>query len=176
MNSGIKWRRLDVAYTRTFSGGSSSEPSSTLFNAFSANSLQKEQITAETHSLMFRQMIMGMTAFYVLLAVIVFIVPVYTDNFGSTVSKVSTAVLFMIGPISTVVQAMAVLGAAEQAAALATAAPAGLRRLAAVSCNPVTLARDLERLFAGGWRLGALRLYDQFLWTPHLELVALLER
>ncbi|MFC3231558.1 class I SAM-dependent RNA methyltransferase [Marinibaculum pumilum] len=67
-------------------------------------------------------------------------------------------------------------GAAEQAAALASAAPAGLRRLAAVSCNPVTLARDLERLFAGGWRLGAVRLYDQFLWTPHLEVVALLER
>ncbi|HBN49981.1 MAG TPA: hypothetical protein DD465_12595, partial [Thalassospira sp.] len=106
-----------------------SSRSSTLFNAFSENSLTKEQITAETHSLMFRQMIMGMTAFYVLLAVIVFIVPVYTDNFGSTVSKVSTAVLFMIGPISTVVQAMAVLGAAEQAAA-----------------RMVTLSQDLDEI------------------------------
>ena len=33
MNSGIRCRRLEVAYTLTFSGGSSSEPSSTLFNA-----------------------------------------------------------------------------------------------------------------------------------------------
>ncbi|WP_417829187.1 cyclic peptide export ABC transporter [Thalassospira sp.] len=90
--------------------------SNTLFDSFSASSQEKEHVTAQTHSLMFRQMIMGMMAFYVLLAVIIFIVPVYADNFGATISKVSTAVLFMIGPISTVVQAMAVLGSAEQAA------------------------------------------------------------
>lgn len=66
-------------------------------------------------------------------------------------------------------------GAAAQAAALAGAGRR-LRRIAAVSCNPVTLARDLALLRDGGWRLVALRLYDQFLWTAHLELVALLER
>ncbi|WP_417813083.1 cyclic peptide export ABC transporter [Thalassospira alkalitolerans] len=90
--------------------------SNALYESFRINSLEKEQIGAETHSLTFRQMIMGMTAFYILLAVIVFIVPVYAENFSTTISKVSTAVLFMIGPISTVVQAMTVLGSAEQAA------------------------------------------------------------
>lgn len=66
-------------------------------------------------------------------------------------------------------------GAAAQAAAIA-ADGRQLRRIAAVSCNPVSLARDLAVLGRGGWQVTAVHLYDQFLWTPHLELVALLER
>ncbi|MBU4527709.1 MAG: class I SAM-dependent RNA methyltransferase [Hoeflea sp.] len=49
-------------------------------------------------------------------------------------------------------------------------------RLAAVSCNPVTLARDLEMLIAGGYRVMSVTPIDQFLWTSHVEVVALLER
>ena len=49
-------------------------------------------------------------------------------------------------------------------------------RLAAVSCNPVTLARDLEILIAGGYRVLSVTPIDQFLWTSHVEVVALLER
>ncbi|MEQ8345432.1 MAG: hypothetical protein RIB84_28765 [Sneathiellaceae bacterium] len=66
-------------------------------------------------------------------------------------------------------------GAAAQAGALA-AGGHRIRRIAAVSCNPASLARDLARLQGGGWQVTAVRLYDQFLWTPHLELVALLQR
>lgn len=66
-------------------------------------------------------------------------------------------------------------GAAAQAAAIA-ADGRQLRRIAAVSCNPVSLARDLATLGRAGWQVAAVHLYDQFLWTPHLELVALLER
>ncbi|MDB5522774.1 MAG: rumA [Rhizobium sp.] len=49
-------------------------------------------------------------------------------------------------------------------------------RIAAVSCNPVTLARDLGILIAGGYKLKSVTPIDQFLWSSHVEAVALLER
>jgi 23S rRNA (uracil1939-C5)-methyltransferase len=49
-------------------------------------------------------------------------------------------------------------------------------KVAAISCNPVTLARDLAILLEGGLRIKSITPVDQFHWTPHLEAVALLER
>ena len=46
----------------------------------------------------------------------------------------------------------------------------------AVSCNPVTLARDLRILLDGGYALKSVVPIDQFLWSPHVEAVALLEK
>ena len=51
-----------------------------------------------------------------------------------------------------------------------------VKRVAAVSCNPVTLARDLSILQAGGFRITKIIPIDQFKYTPHVEMVALLER
>ncbi|TIP90357.1 MAG: class I SAM-dependent RNA methyltransferase, partial [Mesorhizobium sp.] len=48
--------------------------------------------------------------------------------------------------------------------------------VAAVSCNPVTLARDLRILIDGGYALKSVTPIDQFLWSPHVEAVALLEK
>lgn len=48
--------------------------------------------------------------------------------------------------------------------------------VAAVSCNPVTLARDLRILLDGGYSLKGVTPIDQFLWSPHVEAVALLEK
>ena len=64
-------------------------------------------------------------------------------------------------------------GAEAQCAILAKSA---VRRIAAVSCNPVTLARDLRILIDGGYRLLSVAPFDQFLWSPHVEAVALLEK
>ncbi|GGA72576.1 RNA methyltransferase [Nitratireductor aestuarii] len=51
-----------------------------------------------------------------------------------------------------------------------------VRRVAAVSCNPGTLARDLAILTQGGYRVTRVVPVDQFLWTSHVEVVALLEK
>jgi 23S rRNA (uracil1939-C5)-methyltransferase len=48
--------------------------------------------------------------------------------------------------------------------------------VAAVSCNPVTLARDLALLVEGGYVLRRVVPVDQFLWSPHIEAVALLTK
>jgi 23S rRNA (uracil1939-C5)-methyltransferase len=69
-------------------------------------------------------------------------------------------------------------GAAEQAQALAlgTLAAAKIKRVVAVSCNPATFARDALALAGGGYRLTRVTPVDQFLWSPHLELVGAFER
>ena len=46
------------------------------------------------------------------------------------------------------------------------------RRLVAVSCNPGTLARDLRILVDGGYRIARVTPVDQFLFSPHVEVVA----
>lgn len=66
-------------------------------------------------------------------------------------------------------------GAEAQAAALAEA-PAGLSRLVGVSCNPASFARDAAILSRGGWRLTRATPIDQFLFTPHVELIGVFER
>jgi tRNA/tmRNA/rRNA uracil-C5-methylase (TrmA/RlmC/RlmD family) len=50
----------------------------------------------------------------------------------------------------------------------------GLRRLAYLSCDPATLARDLRLLLDGGWQLTGLRGYDAFPMTHHVECLAVL--
>jgi 23S rRNA (uracil1939-C5)-methyltransferase len=61
-----------------------------------------------------------------------------------------------------------VLAALERGAASGT-----LRRLAYVSCDPATLSRDLTRL--PSFRLSAVRAYDLFPQTSHVETVAVFE-
>lgn len=64
-------------------------------------------------------------------------------------------------------------GAAEQVRELAAA---DLARLAYVSCNPATFARDAATLVAGGWHLDWVRPVGQFRWSTHIELVAAFRR
>ncbi len=60
-------------------------------------------------------------------------------------------------------------GAREQAAALAASK---VQRIVYVSCNPATFARDARTLVDGGYDCVEVTPIDQFLWTPHIELVA----
>ena len=51
-----------------------------------------------------------------------------------------------------------------------------ISRIAYVSCDPATLARDIAALVASGWALGALRAFDAFPMTHHVECLATLVR
>ncbi len=48
------------------------------------------------------------------------------------------------------------------------------RRIAYVSCDPATLARDIAIFAANGWRLEDLRAFDAFPMTHHVECLATL--
>lgn len=48
--------------------------------------------------------------------------------------------------------------------------------IAAVSCNPVTFARDARLLVAAGYRIDWIQVVDQFRWSPHVELAARFSR
>lgn len=45
-------------------------------------------------------------------------------------------------------------------------------RIAYVSCNPVTFARDAAALVAAGYTLDWIQVVDQFRWSAHVELAA----
>jgi len=57
-------------------------------------------------------------------------------------------------------------------ALLADAATKGVRGIVYVSCDPATLARDVARL--ASWRIAALRCFDMFPQTAHVETVCVL--
>jgi len=48
--------------------------------------------------------------------------------------------------------------------------------IVAVSCNPVTFARDVKILIDGGYRIGEVTPVDQFRYSAHVEIVARLAR
>jgi 23S rRNA (uracil1939-C5)-methyltransferase len=60
-------------------------------------------------------------------------------------------------------------GAAEQVSALAGSP---VQRIAYVSCNPGTFARDAKALVNGGFTLDWIRPVGQFRWSTHVEIAA----
>jgi len=51
-----------------------------------------------------------------------------------------------------------------------------VKTVIAVSCDPITLARDAEILVGGAYRLEAVTPIDQFKWTSHVETVAVFRK
>ncbi|MET1414107.1 class I SAM-dependent RNA methyltransferase [Roseibium sp. HPY-6] len=64
-------------------------------------------------------------------------------------------------------------GAQAQAEQLARSK---VKTVLAVSCNPATFARDVRLLLDGGYTLQSVTPVDQFHYSPHIEVVALLTR
>lgn len=64
-------------------------------------------------------------------------------------------------------------GAQEQVAAIAASATP---RLAYVSCNPATFARDARVLADGGYMIDWIQPVGQFRWSTHMEIAAQLSR
>ncbi|ATQ45023.1 RNA methyltransferase [Caulobacter mirabilis] len=78
-----------------------------------------------------------------------------------------------LGKIDAVVFDPPRAGALEQTREIAASKAS---RVVAVSCNPATFARDARVLVDAGFTLERLRPVDQFLWSPHVELVAVFSR
>jgi tRNA/tmRNA/rRNA uracil-C5-methylase (TrmA/RlmC/RlmD family) len=78
----------------------------------------------------------------------------------------------IIGPVDLVVLDPPRTGAG--AAVSRAVAAAGARAVAYVACDPAAFARDVRTFREAGWRLAALRGYDLFPMTQHVELVGLL--
>lgn len=51
-----------------------------------------------------------------------------------------------------------------------------VKKVVAVSCNPASFARDARVLIDGGYAVKNLTIIDQFPWSAHVELVAVLTR
>ena len=64
-------------------------------------------------------------------------------------------------------------GALDQVTQIAAS---GVPRLAYVSCNPATFARDAEVLVGGGYELDWVRPVGQFRWSTHVELASAFSR
>ena len=64
-------------------------------------------------------------------------------------------------------------GALDQAKALAASK---VKRIAYVSCDAESFARDARILIDGGYTLARVTAVDQFLWSAHIELAALFAR
>lgn len=64
-------------------------------------------------------------------------------------------------------------GAAEQTAEIAKSK---VVKVVGVSCNPQTFAKDARTLVEAGFRLEKVLPVDQFVWSPHIELVGVFSR
>ena len=63
-----------------------------------------------------------------------------------------------------------------QSAALDAVVAAGAPRLIYVSCEPGSLARDLDRLVSANYRVSQMQPFDMFPQTEEVETVALLNK
>lgn len=61
-----------------------------------------------------------------------------------------------------------------QPAAIEAIVEFGSPKIIYVSCEPITLARDLDRLITAGYRIERLALFDMFPQTEQVESVVLL--
>jgi tRNA/tmRNA/rRNA uracil-C5-methylase (TrmA/RlmC/RlmD family) len=77
-------------------------------------------------------------------------------------------------PVIDLLSAPSSAGAAPRADRARRAGQVG--RIAYVSCDPATLARDIAVLAAAGWELEELRAFDAFPMTHHVECLATLSR
>ena len=64
-------------------------------------------------------------------------------------------------------------GAATQTLEIAKS---NVKNLVYISCNPQSFARDLQVLLENGFKVQELTPLDQFMWTPHIEVMAFLTR
>ena len=65
------------------------------------------------------------------------------------------------------------VGAAKQMKELAQS---NVPHIFMMSCNPISFAKDVRILIEGGYRPSPITPIDQFLWSPHVEMVAVFSK
>lgn len=94
----------------------SSVRSRALGAAFGAESAATVAARCTVHLQSWQQFVFGETTFNLMLGLVVFIVPLYVPAVGTDLVKLSAAILFMITPVFSLMQSLAVMRAAESAA------------------------------------------------------------
>jgi putative ATP-binding cassette transporter len=102
--------------------------SNDLFAHFREISESAAERKTRTQTQIARMFIFSQMSFYVLLGVVVFIVPRFNDAYAADVVKITTAVLFLVGPISSLVGTVPNLAAADAACENIAALDASLDR------------------------------------------------
>jgi len=55
-------------------------------------------------------------------------------------------------------------------------AESSVATIVAISCDPVTFSRDISYLVSAGYEVEFIQPVDQFLWSPHVEMIAVLHK
>lgn len=86
-----------------------------LFAHYQEISRSAAERKTRTQAQIARMFIFSQLSFYLLLGVVVFVVPRFNDTYAADVVKITTAVLFLVGPISSLVGTMPNLAQADAA-------------------------------------------------------------
>lgn len=89
--------------------------SNDLYASFEAISHSAAERKASTQAQIARMFIFSQLSFYVLLGAVVFLVPRMSDTYSTDIIKITTAVLFLVGPISSLVGTVPNLASANAA-------------------------------------------------------------
>jgi putative ATP-binding cassette transporter len=90
--------------------------SNDLNETFAAVSVATNQASNTVHMHSWQQFVFGETAFNLMLGVVVFVVPAYSQAFAGDLVKIAAAVLFLEAPVFALMQSLAIMRAAEAAA------------------------------------------------------------
>lgn len=88
-------------------------------------------------------------------------------------AEVDAALVHRLAPVDLVVLDPPRSGAGQEVAA--ALASCGARRIAYVSCEAASFARDARVLLDAGWQLASLRAFDMYPMTEHVEVLGVFE-
>lgn len=122
------------------------ERSDDLFAHFQEISHSAAERKAHTQAQIARMFIFSQLSFYLLLGAVVFLVPRLSDTYSTDVVKITTAVLFLVGPISALVGTVPNLAMANAAVENVAALEAALDRCSSRGNDSVPPMRKFQEI------------------------------
>jgi putative ATP-binding cassette transporter len=108
-----------------------------LFHDIEDASDKAAELKIKSHIDSLDQFVFSQVAFYVMIGAVVFVVPSFSDTAGASMVNITTALVFVIGAISSVVQCIPMLGAASAAAEKITELEGMLQNVAGLPVQSV---------------------------------------